>query len=67
MISGLVGSGQMSETEKMFEEMLERDFVSWTSMMSGYHNGQLENTVNMFYWMIRDGSCVDDPWRERWF
>ncbi len=49
MISGLVGSGQMSETEKMFEEMLERDFVSWTSMMSGYfHNGQPKNTINMF-------------------
>ncbi|KAE8037377.1 hypothetical protein FH972_009966 [Carpinus fangiana] len=62
MISGLVGSGRMSEAEKMFEEMPERDPVSWTSMMSGYfHNGQPENTVNMFSWMIRDGNCVDDP------
>lgn len=66
MISGLLGSGRMSESEKMSEEMRKRDSVSWTSMMSGYfRNGQPEDTVNMFSWMIRDGNCVDDPWSER--
>lgn len=62
MISGLVDSGWMSEAKKLFDEMPERDSVSWTTIMSGYfRNGQSENTVNIFALMVRDGDSVCDP------
>ncbi|KAG6682262.1 hypothetical protein I3843_13G115000 [Carya illinoinensis] len=55
-------SGRMSEAEKLFREMPERDSVSWTAMMLGYfHNKQAENTVNMFSLMVRNGNYADDP------
>ena len=62
MISGFVYSGRMREAEKLFDEMPERDSVSWTTMMSGFfHNGQPEETVKVFTSMVRCFDSVSDP------
>lgn len=62
MISGFVECGCISEAEKLFKEMPERDSVSWTTMMSGYfHNGLPKNTINLFALMVQDANYIDDP------
>ncbi|KAF5178437.1 Pentatricopeptide repeat [Thalictrum thalictroides] len=52
----------MKEARELFDEMPERDCVSWNSMMSGYfHNGKAEETVNVFVLMIQESSVYPDP------
>ncbi|KAL5708209.1 hypothetical protein ACHQM5_019029 [Ranunculus cassubicifolius] len=51
----------MRDARKLFDEMPERDCVSWNSMMSGYfHNGECEETINVFMEMIRESRCDPD-------
>ncbi|XP_052202170.1 LOW QUALITY PROTEIN: pentatricopeptide repeat-containing protein At2g13600-like [Diospyros lotus] len=51
----LIRSGFMTEAEQLFEQMPERDIVSWNSMMSGYFdNGLYEDSLKAFALMIQD-------------
>ncbi|KVI05144.1 Pentatricopeptide repeat-containing protein [Cynara cardunculus var. scolymus] len=59
MIEGFIDSGRLLAAERVFEEMPERDVVSWNSMMSGYfRNGFPEKTVEVFVSLVRCFDCV---------
>ncbi|XP_065880623.1 pentatricopeptide repeat-containing protein At2g13600 isoform X2 [Euphorbia lathyris] len=46
--------GKIGDAKKVFDEMPERDSVSWNSMMSAYfRNGDPEETVVNFVYLIR--------------
>ncbi|KAL5713533.1 hypothetical protein ACHQM5_015599 [Ranunculus cassubicifolius] len=50
--------GFMEETRKVFEEMPEKNIVSWTSLMVGYsNNGDPEEVMRIYQRMRRGGVC----------
>ncbi|OVA01084.1 Pentatricopeptide repeat [Macleaya cordata] len=62
MINGLSDLGMLDKARHLFEEMPERDCVSWNSVMSGYfQTGKSEETIKVFFLMLRDSSCNPDP------
>lgn len=49
--------GDMPMARKAFDEMLERDLVSYTMLISGYsQNGESEEALRLFLMMIRTGT-----------
>lgn len=59
IISGLAHSGRVIQAEVLFDEMPERDSVSWNSMMSGYFwNGKYDDVIKVFVSLVRECSCV---------
>lgn len=59
MINGLANSGRVLEAKNLFDEIPERDSVSWNTMMSAYFsNGKPDDTLKLFALMSRDSSCV---------
>ncbi|KAL1206241.1 putative pentatricopeptide repeat-containing protein [Cardamine amara subsp. amara] len=52
--------GFLSHAHKLFDEMCQRDSVSWNTMISGYTScGKLEDAWCLFKSMRRSGSNVD--------
>ncbi|CAI0418957.1 unnamed protein product [Linum tenue] len=48
--------GKMEEARMVFDEMLERDIVSWTTMINGYGmHGHAETAVSLFRQMVDSG------------
>lgn len=46
---------EIEVSRKVFDEMPDRDIVSWNSMISGYTaNGYVDDAVMLFYDMLRD-------------
>jgi pentatricopeptide repeat protein len=46
---------EIEASRKVFDEMPDRDIVSWNSMISGYiANGYMNDAVMLFYDMLRD-------------
>ncbi|GLJ18953.1 hypothetical protein SUGI_0338960 [Cryptomeria japonica] len=45
--------GDMEAARHVFESMLERDVISWSSIIAGYsQNGYYEESLKLFRWMI---------------
>lgn len=56
MLAGLVRNGDVRVAEKVFDEMPERDVVSWSTMIMGYVlNGVLEDGLECFRDMREKG------------
>jgi len=56
MISGYVRNGGVDKALELFQQIHERDSVSWLSMVAGYaQNGYSENTLNIFKKMQLEG------------
>ncbi|XP_062108956.1 pentatricopeptide repeat-containing protein At4g02750-like [Humulus lupulus] len=55
-ISGYMRRGLVDEAQKLFDEMLQRNTVTWNAMIRGYFlNGHVENALNLFDQMpVRD-------------
>ncbi|XP_016482531.1 pentatricopeptide repeat-containing protein At3g53360, mitochondrial-like [Nicotiana tabacum] len=52
--------GSLSDARKMFDEMLERNLVSWTSIIAGYsQNGQEKEAVDLYFRMRQCGLIPD--------
>ncbi|XP_078443318.1 pentatricopeptide (PPR) repeat-containing protein [Wolffia australiana] len=52
--------GSLGEAQKMFDEMRDRDQVSWTALVSGYAQfGLAKETIELFERMIEEGSKPD--------
>ncbi|XP_009108749.1 pentatricopeptide repeat-containing protein At3g24000, mitochondrial [Brassica rapa] len=48
--------GSLEEARKVFDEMPQRDFVTWTTLISGYsQHGQPIDALVLFIQMLRDG------------
>ncbi|KAK9682911.1 hypothetical protein RND81_10G106100 [Saponaria officinalis] len=53
--------GQLGFARQMFDEMLQRDTVSWNTMITGYVNcGGYETAWGLFNWMRRFEFAVDE-------
>jgi pentatricopeptide repeat protein len=49
MITNYVKRGRVEDARKVFDEMPERDVVTWTAMISGYcQNGKIEEARKLF-------------------
>lgn len=60
LISFCFKCGRSSSGQKLFDEMCERDVISWNSMISGYvANGLAVKGINFFMEMLRLGVDVD--------
>ncbi|EXB79176.1 hypothetical protein L484_001295 [Morus notabilis] len=56
MLACFVRDGQIGVAEKMFDEMPERDVVSWSTMVTGYvQNGCLEAVLDCFRAVTKAG------------
>ncbi|ONK74940.1 uncharacterized protein A4U43_C03F11670 [Asparagus officinalis] len=52
--------GSLADARKLFDEMLDRNLVSWTSMISGYTQNQRESeALELYLVMIRSGLNPD--------
>ncbi|KAF8412703.1 hypothetical protein HHK36_000671 [Tetracentron sinense] len=52
LISMFGGFGSVEEARYVFDQMKERDTISWNSMISAYaHNGLCKESLKCFYWM----------------
>ncbi|XP_078438639.1 pentatricopeptide repeat-containing protein At2g33680-like [Wolffia australiana] len=61
LISAYADSGAMDEAEKLFEEMLERDVISWTAIMSGHtQNSRPWEAFRVFQTFRREGMAPDE-------
>ncbi|CAK7328389.1 unnamed protein product [Dovyalis caffra] len=48
--------GEVSLSRRVFNEMAEKDVVSWNSMIAVYaQNGLSMDAFEVFYWMLKDG------------
>ncbi|OWM69228.1 hypothetical protein CDL15_Pgr025415 [Punica granatum] len=57
MASGYVRSGKLDEAKEFFERMPERDFVSWSSVISGYvQAGCFLEALDLFHEMLQSGA-----------
>lgn len=62
MITGFSNSGRLREARRMFDEMPERDSVSWNAMMTAHFRcGECEEAVKLFVSMIRVGNRRPSP------
>ncbi|KAM0950520.1 putative tetratricopeptide-like helical domain superfamily [Dioscorea sansibarensis] len=53
--------GHLWDAWKVFEEMPERNLVSWTSMISGFvHNGECGMSLKLYLEMFRAGFCPNE-------
>ncbi|KDP24314.1 hypothetical protein JCGZ_25610 [Jatropha curcas] len=60
MIFGYVGCGEMGIAKQFFENMPNRDVVSWNSMISGYlQNSEYLKSIDFFLDMGRSGVGFD--------
>nr|CAD1832995.1 unnamed protein product [Ananas comosus var. bracteatus] len=51
-----VECGEMSCAQRVFDGMLQRNVVSWTSLIDGYAKGDCsEKAISLFHDMVRDG------------
>ncbi|PIA31683.1 hypothetical protein AQUCO_04900168v1 [Aquilegia coerulea] len=49
-------SGEMDSAKRVFDEMLERNVVSWTSLIGGYARGDCpRKAVDLFFKMVESG------------
>ncbi|KAK8955745.1 Pentatricopeptide repeat-containing protein [Platanthera guangdongensis] len=54
-------NGRMSDAVRLFDEMNEKDNVSWNSLLSGYiHNFLCREAVELFYQMLESGYQPDE-------
>ncbi|KAK7273595.1 hypothetical protein RIF29_14651 [Crotalaria pallida] len=54
IIKCLIDSGQVNEARNLFDQMPVRDYVSWTTMISGYcRNGYPQQSLQTFTSMLR--------------
>ncbi|XP_057949047.1 pentatricopeptide repeat-containing protein DOT4, chloroplastic [Malania oleifera] len=52
--------GRVNSARKLFDEMINRDVISWNSMISGYvANGLAEKGLNIFIEMLFSGVEID--------
>lgn len=57
LINMYVKFGLLEEAQKLFDEMPERNFVSWTTMIAAYTNAKLnERALEFLVLMLRDGA-----------
>ncbi|KAG9445732.1 hypothetical protein H6P81_011860 [Aristolochia fimbriata] len=62
LITGLANLGQLSRARQAFDEMPDRDSVSWNTMMNAYfQNERSEEALHIFVHMLRDRDCILDP------
>ncbi|XP_029149797.1 pentatricopeptide repeat-containing protein At2g13600 isoform X2 [Arachis hypogaea] len=55
IIHALLSSGRVSHAQHLFDEMPQRDSVSWTTLISGYsHNGLPAHSIQTFTSMLRE-------------
>ncbi|KAF2615495.1 hypothetical protein F2Q70_00013474 [Brassica cretica] len=48
--------GSLEEARKVFDKMLQRDFVTWTTLISGYsQHGRPKKALELFQRMLREG------------
>ncbi|KAE8671158.1 Pentatricopeptide repeat superfamily protein isoform 2 [Hibiscus syriacus] len=53
--------GELGDARKVFDEITERDLVSWNSMISGYSKmGHARDAVGLFVKMREDGFIADE-------
>ncbi|GFP80358.1 pentatricopeptide repeat-containing protein at5g48910 [Phtheirospermum japonicum] len=61
MISGLCSNEMIFEAKKLFDEMLERDEVSWSAIIDGYNkSGYFKDALELFNRMQRDEEKPND-------
>ncbi|CAK9184405.1 unnamed protein product [Ilex paraguariensis] len=52
--------GSLKDAQKLFDEMTERNVVSWTSLIAGYsQNGHGIDAVRLYFQMLRSGLMPD--------
>ncbi|CAN4121638.1 unnamed protein product [Withania somnifera] len=52
--------GSLYDARKVFDEMMERNLVTWTSIIAGYsQNGQEDEGLNLYFQMRRFGIIPD--------
>ena len=52
--------GEIEDAQKIFDEMVNRDQVSWTALVSGYAQfGKAKETISIFEMMISEGIKPD--------
>nr|XP_004246925.1 pentatricopeptide repeat-containing protein At3g53360, mitochondrial [Solanum lycopersicum]XP_010326034.1 pentatricopeptide repeat-containing protein At3g53360, mitochondrial [Solanum lycopersicum] len=52
--------GSLKEARKVFDEMLERNLVSWTSIIAGYSQNGQENEALDLYFQMRQFGLIPD-------
>lgn len=62
LIKQLVKTGHLKDARKLFDEMPQRDVVSWTNVMSGYVNtSNYDEALHLFSRMWADSCIRLDP------
>ncbi|XP_031489461.1 pentatricopeptide repeat-containing protein At3g26782, mitochondrial-like [Nymphaea colorata] len=57
LLDGYAKSSGISDARKLFDEMTERDVVSWNTMIAVYsQNGLAKEALDLFFSLIRDGT-----------
>ncbi|CAN8290000.1 unnamed protein product [Cochlearia groenlandica] len=53
--------GSLEDAHKVFDEMPQRDFVTWTTLISGYSQyGRCRDALVLFNRMLRHGFCPNE-------
>ncbi|CAH9099074.1 unnamed protein product [Cuscuta epithymum] len=53
--------GSMKDARKVFDQMLERNVVSWTSIIAGYSQNHQEMEAIRLYFQMRESGVMPDP------
>ncbi|XP_058111519.1 pentatricopeptide repeat-containing protein At1g14470-like [Magnolia sinica] len=55
LIGGYLRTGDIVNARCLFDQMVERDVVAWTAMISGYaKNGEFAEAIKLFHMMLVD-------------